>query len=129
MFPIKQLLLIEEWVNMTKKIVVERNLAGLEDLLFGVGTEMQVRDGLEVPVTKINAKNLPFDELSNLGEILGAIIIELTDGYDLDTLYGKDRVGIKYVYHDIDLINSPIPSDSLIDGGSVTVDGDGHVQP
>lgn len=55
---------------MTQKVVIERNKAGLEDLAFGTGTETQVRDGVEVLVTKINAQNLPFDESRNLKQAL-----------------------------------------------------------
>jgi hypothetical protein len=47
-------------------------LAGLEDLLFGVGTVEQSRQGETVEVTRINAGNLPFDETQTLAEVLEA---------------------------------------------------------
>jgi hypothetical protein len=53
---------------MTVKI--ERNKAGLEDLLFGTHTEVQLRAGKKVTVTKINAQNLPFDESRTLAQAL-----------------------------------------------------------
>lgn len=55
---------------MTQKVTVERNLAGLEDLLFGAGTVVQDRNGKQVKVTKINAQNLPFDEIRTLKQAL-----------------------------------------------------------
>ena len=55
---------------MTQRINIERNKAGLEDLLFGIGTKIQSRAGKEVKVTKINAQNLPFDELRSLSQAI-----------------------------------------------------------
>jgi hypothetical protein len=52
------------------KVNINRQLAGLEDLLFGIGTVEQTRQGSTVVVTKINAGNLPFDELQTLSEVL-----------------------------------------------------------
>lgn len=55
---------------MTQRISIERNKAGLEDLLFGTGVETQSRAGRDVVVTKINAQNMPFDESRNLAQAL-----------------------------------------------------------
>ena len=55
---------------MVQKINVTRNKLGLEDLLFGVGTVNQTREGQTLAVTKINAANLPFDETQNLAQRL-----------------------------------------------------------
>lgn len=55
---------------MTQRINVERNQAGLEDILFGTGAEVQSRAGKDVVVTKINAQNMPFDESRNLAQAL-----------------------------------------------------------
>ena len=55
---------------MTSAVVIERNKAGLQDLLFGTGTQQQTRAGEEVVITEINAQNLPFDETRNLKEAL-----------------------------------------------------------
>jgi hypothetical protein len=49
-----------------KQITINRQAMGLEDLLFGVGTETQTRGGQTGIVTKINASNLPFDETKTL---------------------------------------------------------------
>ena len=48
------------------QVVINRQLMGLEDLLFGVGIETQTRGGETGTVTKINAANLPFDETKTL---------------------------------------------------------------
>lgn len=58
---------------MGERIQIERNLAGLEDLLFGFGIINQTRDGEVVPVTKINAGNLPFSETENLAEKMAVV--------------------------------------------------------
>lgn len=55
---------------MAQKVIIERNLAGLEDLLFGTGVVTQSRGGKDVPVTRINAKNLPFDETRSLSQAI-----------------------------------------------------------
>ena len=55
---------------MTQKVSIERNLVGLEDLLFGTGTATQSRGGKDVTVTKINAQNLPFDESRSLSQAI-----------------------------------------------------------
>lgn len=55
------------------KVNINRQAAGLEDLLFGVGTVEQLRQGVMVEVTRINAANLPFDESQNLAEALTPI--------------------------------------------------------
>lgn len=55
------------------KVNINRQLAGLEDLLFGVGTVDQDRQGTTVTVTKINASNLPFDDLNTLAEVMAPI--------------------------------------------------------
>ncbi len=50
------------------KVTLTKNKAGLEDLLFGVGTEVQTRGNVEVPITKINMANLPYDGEHTLEE-------------------------------------------------------------
>lgn len=52
------------------KVEINRQLLGLEDQLFGVGTVTQVRNGQNVIVTKINAANLPFNETQSLKTVL-----------------------------------------------------------
>lgn len=55
------------------KVNINRQAAGLEDLLFGVGTVQQDRQGSLVTVTKINAGNMPYDETMSLAEALTPI--------------------------------------------------------
>ena len=73
-----------------KQINLNRQLLGIEDLLFGFGQVTQNRAGQSVNITKINAGNLPFDETQsliqwaqnvNLAE-LGAMTTELQAIYD-----------------------------------------------
>ena len=66
-----------------RKIAINRQKLGLEDLTFGVGTETQVRAGKQVVVTRINASNLPFDETMSLLEWVKSIKLKnLTDIID-----------------------------------------------
>ena len=73
-----------------RKINLNRQLLGLEDILFGTGTVEQTRGGQLVTVTKVNAGNLPFDETRTLLQwaesvniwALGSMIIELQAIYD-----------------------------------------------
>lgn len=53
---------------MSEKVNIEKNLAGVEDLTFGVDVEQQSRNGETVPVTQINAANMPFDLSRSLQE-------------------------------------------------------------
>ena len=73
-----------------REININRQLLGIEDLLFGFGQVTQTRAGQSVNITKINAGNLPFDETqsllqwiqnTNLAE-LGAMTVELQAIYD-----------------------------------------------
>lgn len=73
-----------------RQINLNRQLLGLEDILFGTGTVTQTRGGQLATVTKINAGNLPFDETRTLiqwaqsvnVEALGSMITELQAIYD-----------------------------------------------
>jgi len=56
------------------KVTLNRQLLGLEDLLFGAGTVEQIRGGQTVTITKVNASNLPF----GLGD---ETFIEVIEGY------------------------------------------------
>ena len=57
---------------MARKINLNRQLLGLEDILFGEGTETQTRNGQEVIISKINIGNLPFNETQTLLEWLNS---------------------------------------------------------
>ena len=65
---------------MARKINLNRQLLGLEDLLFGEGTETQIRCGQEVIISKINIGNLPFTETQTLLEWINSTnISEIID--------------------------------------------------
>ena len=51
-----------------------RNLGGYEDLEFGIGSITQIRNGINVVVTKINAYNIPYDNDFSIGEMIDKII-------------------------------------------------------
>lgn len=55
---------------MTRLVTVDRNLAGFEDLIFGFGSVTQNRNGRQVSITKLNAQNIPFDELRTLKKVV-----------------------------------------------------------
>ena len=61
-----------------RSININRQLLGVNDLLFGFGTETQTRAGQQVVITKINAGNLPFDETQTL--------LEWAQNTDLDSI-------------------------------------------
>lgn len=56
------------------KVTLNRQLLGLEDMLFGAGTVEQIRGGQTVTITKINASNMPF----GVGD---ETFIEVIEGY------------------------------------------------
>ena len=80
-----------------REININRQLLGLEDLLFGVGIVTQIRAGQSVNLTRINAGNLPFNETQSLLEWaqsvnlegLGSITAELQAIYDNLTVIGN----------------------------------------
>ena len=49
---------------MKKIIEVNRQLAGVEDFLWGEGTVTQIRGGKEVEVTRINAMEIPYGNIT-----------------------------------------------------------------
>lgn len=60
-----------------RQIKLNRQKLGVEDLLFGTGTEEQTRGNQQAVVTKINAGNLPFDETRSLIEFAQQVNLEL----------------------------------------------------
>ena len=82
---------------MSREININRQLLGLEDLLFGVGIVTQTRAGQSVDITRINASNLPFNETQTLLEwvqslnleVLGSMTTQLQTIYDNLTTIGN----------------------------------------
>lgn len=48
--------------------------AGAEDLLFGLGTTAQVRDGENVTINYINASTIPYDSTRSVKDVLDQIL-------------------------------------------------------
>jgi len=74
---------------MSELVKIEKNKAGLEDLTFGTEVETQSRNGVSVPVTQINAQNMPFDASRNL-----------------QTALDTDYPAVEVVATDIDNVNT-----------------------
>ena len=55
-------------MTQNNKITFQRNLIGMEDLLFGIGKVLQTRGVTPVSITKINAAEIPFNETMTIGE-------------------------------------------------------------
>ena len=55
-------------MTQNSKITFQRNLIGMEDLLFGIGQVLQTRGVTPVKITKINAAEIPFNEVMTIGE-------------------------------------------------------------
>ena len=102
---------------MSREININRQLLGLEDLLFGVGIVTQTRAGQSVNITRINASNLPFDETQTLLEwaqsinleVLGSMITQLQTIYDNITVLGnvEDNLPVvNEVYNNIAALQS-----------------------
>ena len=82
---------------MSREININRQLLGIEDLLFGFGQVTQTRAGQSVNITKINAGNLPFDETQSL--------LQWTQNTNLAEL-GAMTVELQAIYDSIDALNS-----------------------
>ena len=80
---------------MKKIIEVNRQLAGVEDFLWGEGTVTQTRGGKEVEVTRINAMEIPYGANRTIADV----IAEGTQGLGIFTT-----------------------SSSLVENGSVSID-------
>ena len=58
-----------------------KNLIGAEDILFGTGTEQQIRDGEIVLISKINAHSIPYRKadgtLTSIGDVLDKLLVKV----------------------------------------------------
>lgn len=83
---------------MSRVVNIERNLLGLEDVTFGTGTVTQTRSGQEIAITKINAQNLPFDEIRSLKQALedekarAFAVFGISDNGELVATYAEEGV-------------------------------------
>ena len=55
------------------KLVFIRQKAGAEDLIFGFGSEQQIREGENVVVSMINASTIPYDSTRSVKDALDEI--------------------------------------------------------
>jgi hypothetical protein len=59
------------------QVVINRQKLGIEDLEWGTGTATQIRGGVEVSVTRINAADIPYDDLQTLSEAIAPIVTDI----------------------------------------------------
>jgi len=62
-------------VDLTDVVFVKQ-LGGAEDLMFGFGTVMQIRNGNTVIVSLINADTVPYDNTDSVKAIIEKILIK-----------------------------------------------------
>ncbi len=60
-------------VDLTEVVFVKQ-LGGVEDLMFGFGTVMQIRNGNTVVVSLISAEAIPYDTADTVKSIIDKII-------------------------------------------------------
>ena len=56
------------------KLVFIRQKAGVEDLMWGFGSEQQIREGENVVVSMINASHIPYDSTRSVKDVLDEIL-------------------------------------------------------
>ena len=54
-------------------VTINRQPLGVEDLAWGIGTQEQTRGGVTGTITEINAQNIPYDDISTLGDIVTTV--------------------------------------------------------
>lgn len=64
-----------EIIDLTGVVFVKQ-LGGAEDLIFGFGTIMQIRNGNMVVVSRINADTIPYDESDTVKTIIDKILVK-----------------------------------------------------
>ena len=53
-----------------------KQLGGTEDLLFGFGTVMQIRNGQSVVISLVNATTIPYDTTDTVKSIIDKILVK-----------------------------------------------------
>ena len=61
--------------NEEIEIVFIKQPAGVEDLLFGLGSVSQIREGDSTTIREINAYNIPYDATHSVGEVLEVLLL------------------------------------------------------
>jgi len=68
---------------MAESITLTEELAGLEDVLIGTGTVNQTRNGISIPISRLNVKNLSSDAIETDSSAIAGDTRFLL--YDVDT--------------------------------------------
>jgi len=61
-------------------IIFVKQVMAAEDMMFGFGTTAQIREGINVPLTKINAYTMPYDNTRSVGQVLDELLANQTLG-------------------------------------------------
>lgn len=61
-------------VTEDDKVIFVKQLAGAEDLLFGLGSTSQVREGETVAINFINASTIPYDSTRSVKDVLDELL-------------------------------------------------------
>lgn len=56
------------------EVVFIKQLGGVEDLQFGFGSVMQIRNGQSVTISLINAETIPYDSTDTVKSIIDKIV-------------------------------------------------------
>ncbi len=59
-----------------KDITFIKQLGGVEDLVFGFGTIMQIRNGNSVTISLINAETIPYDTTDTVKSVIDKILVK-----------------------------------------------------
>ena len=59
-----------------KELKFMKQLGGVEDLLWGFGSIMQIRNGQAITLTLINADAIPYDNVDSVKAIIEKILIK-----------------------------------------------------
>jgi len=59
-----------------KDLKFMKQLGGVEDLLWGFGSVMQIRNGQAVTITLINADSIPYDNTTSVKSIIDQILVK-----------------------------------------------------
>ncbi len=57
-----------------RDITFIKQLGGVEDLVFGFGTIMQIRNGNSVTISLINAETIPYDTTDTVKSVIDKIL-------------------------------------------------------
>ena len=60
--------------DFLQEVTFIKQLGGVEDLVFGFGTVMQIRSGQSVIISLINAETIPYDSTNTVKSIIDQII-------------------------------------------------------